>query len=221
MRTISVLMLALLAACASTGTSGGGVDTDESIDPNTESDQLEARAYENIGDVRVFYYVKNMLIPSAREKERFVEQEEQKHILINRGHSMYRDERDYLLPEEEYILYNVDMYDLLRILKELGFFKSGHSINILSDDPISRADREPKTQRVIAVQQIKDGKVNTSYFARWEGEAYVDGNRDPDAWERSKCFNECQAVFMQAISGALPRGQSGYGTGDSKAIRRR
>ena len=225
MRTIAVfaLLTLLLSACATTGTTngGGGVTEVEDVDPNTEADELEAKAYGVIGDVRVYYYVKSMMIPSAREKDSFVQQEEQKHILVNKGHSLYRDEPDYMLPEEEHILYNADMYDLLRIFKELGFFESGHSINILGDDPLDRADREGRTQRIIAVQQIKDGKVNTSYFARIEGEAYVNKDDDPATWERSKCFNECQAVFMQAISGALPKGDADYGTGDSKAIDRR
>lgn len=222
MRTLAVLLLAFLTACASTGsTGGGGVGEAEGVDPNTEADQLEQQAYDVIGDVRVFYYVKSMMIPSARDKDTFVQQEEQKYILVNRGHSLYREEKDYMLPEEEHILYNADMYDLLRILKELGFFDTGHSINILGDDPIARADREGRTQRVIAVQQIKGGQVNTSYFARIDGEAYVNKDADPVTWERSKCFNECQAVFMQAISGALPRGSADYGSGDNKGIRRR
>lgn len=225
MRTIAVLALLslLLAACATTGTTngGGGVTEAEGVDPNTEADKVESQAYDVIGDVRVFYYVKQMMVPSARDKDTFVQQEEQKYILVNKGHSLYRDEKDYMLPEEEHILYNADMYDLLRILKELGFFEAGHSVNILGDDPIARADREGRTQRIIAVQQIKDGNVNTSYFARLDGEAYVDKDQDPVTWERSKCFNECQAVFMQAISGALPRGTSGYGSGDNEGIRRR
>ena len=225
MRNIALAALTalMLSACATTGTTngGGGVTDSEVIDPNTEADQVESRAYDVIGDVRVYYYVKSMLVPSAQKKDNFVQQEEQKYILVNRGHSLYREEKDYMLPDEEHILYNSDMYDLLRILKELGFFDVGHSVNILGDDPIARADRESRTQRVIAVQQIKDGKVNTSYFARIDGEAYVDRDDDPVTWERSKCFNECQAVFMQAISGAMPRGKADYGTSDSKAIDRR
>lgn len=221
--TVLLILLVLLTACASTGTTngGGGAGDVEDVDPATEQDAIEAKAYEVIGDVRVYYYVKRMLIPSARAKNEMVQQEEKKYILVNQGHSLYRNEKDYMLPEEEHILYNADMYDLLRIFKELGFFEAGHSINILGDDPVARADREMRTQRIIAVQQMKDGKVNTSYFARIEGEAYVDRDQDPATWERSKCFNECQAVFMQAISGALPRGTSGYGTGDSKALDRR
>ncbi|MBZ0135536.1 MAG: hypothetical protein K8I27_04065 [Planctomycetes bacterium] len=226
MRIFAVLSLSLLlisAACATSTPAtngGGGVTEADGVDPNTEADKLENQAYDAIGDVRVYYYVKSMTIPSARDKDSFARQEEQKHILVNKGHSMYRDEKDYMLPDEEHILYNADMYDLLRIFKELGFFDTGHSINILGDDPIARADREPRTQRVIAVQQIKGGKVNTSYFARIEGEAYVDRDDDPTTWERSKSFNECQAVFMQAISGALPKGDAEYGT-SNKTIKRR
>ena len=67
------------------------------------------------------------------------------------------------------------------------------------------------TSRVIAVEIIKDGKVNTSYFARRENEHESDK-------DRAKMFNDCQAVLMQAIAGALPRGNADYGAGDINKI---
>lgn len=207
MRYLAFLLLLLLTACASTGTSGGG--STDGIDPNSEGDEIERQAYEVTGDVRVYYYVKNMLVPGAGGRQ--VEQEELRHTLVNRSHSFYAGLPDHRMKKEERFLYNADAYDLLKIFKELGFFAGGSSVNIMGDDPVARADREDRTTRIIAVEQIKDGKVNTSYFARRDTEHLIDK-------DRAKLFNECQAVLMQAIAGALPRGEAGFGEGDTKRI---
>jgi len=207
MRYALLLLFALLTACASTGTSGGG-GTDE-VDPTGEADEVERQAYDVTGDVRVYYYVKNMLVRGAGGRD--IEQEELRHTLVNRSHTFYAGLPDHQMKKEERFLYNADAYDLLKILKELGFFEKGNSVNILGDDPITRADREARTTRIIAVEQIKDGKVNTSYFARRDNEHEADP-------ARAKLFNDCQAVLMQAIAGALPRGEAGYGEGDTNRI---
>ncbi|MCB9933501.1 MAG: hypothetical protein H6841_08775 [Planctomycetes bacterium] len=211
MRYLAFLLLVLLSACASTGTSGGGSSTD-GIDPESEGDQIEREAYDVTGDVRVYYYVKGTLVPGAGGRQ--VEQEELRHTLINRSHTFYAGLPDHQMKKEERFLYNADMYDLLKILKELGFFEKGNSVNILADDPIARADAESRTTRVIAVEVIKDGKVNTSYFARRDVEHEIDK-------DRARLFNDCQAVVLQAVAGALPRGEVGYGEGDTNRIHER
>ncbi|MCA8919951.1 MAG: hypothetical protein KDB32_12795 [Planctomycetes bacterium] len=210
---ILVLLTLLLSACASGGGSSDGAVTDGGgeIDPNSDADTLEQQAYEVTGDVRVFWYVKSALLPGAGGRD--VEQKEQRSTLINRNHSFYRGMPESQMRDEERFLMNADMYDLLIALKAIGFFDKGSAVNVLSDEPIERADREPQTSRIIAVQQIKDGKVNTSYFARRIGESEL----DPD---RAKIFNQCQAVVMQAIAGSLPRGNADYGEGDVDEIRR-
>lgn len=207
MRYALLLLFALLTACASTGTGTGGGN--DEVDPTGEADEVERQAYDVTGDVRVYYYVKNMLVRGAGGRD--IEQEELRHTLVNRSHTFYAGLPDHQMKKEERFLYNADAYDLLKILKELGFFEKGNSVNILGDDPIARADREARTTRIIAVEQIKDGKVNTSYFARRDNEHEA----DPD---RAKLFNDCQAVLMQAIAGALPRGEAGYGEGDTNRI---
>jgi hypothetical protein len=206
MRYLAFLLLALLTACASTGSGGGSTD---GIDAGSEADVIERQAHEVTGDVRVYYYVKNMLVPGAAGRQ--VEQEELRHTLVNRGHTFYAGLPDHQMKKEERFLYNADVYDLLKIFKELGFFAAGNSVNIMGDDPVARADREGRTTRIIAVEQIKDGKVNTSYFARRDNEHEVDK-------PRARLFNDCQAVLMQAIAGALPRGEAGFGEGDTKRI---
>jgi hypothetical protein len=215
---VCLIALAVLAGCATTQRDDTPVD--EGIDPNAEADELERQAYEVTGDIRVFYYVKQMQVPSAREKGTFVDQEEQLYILINKSHAWYASVPDYKWATQERSLNNADTYDLLYVLRELGFFDTGHSVNILSDDPLDRADRERDTMRVIAVEQIKDGKVNTSYFARHIGDNTVDADRDPGRHARSVAFNECQAIVMQAIAGTLPRGTAEYGRGSRDRIRR-
>lgn len=207
MRYAALLLFALLTACASTGTSSA--NTSDDVDPTGEADEIERQAYDVTGDVRVYYYVKNMLGRGAGGRD--IEQEELRHTLVNRSHTFYAGLPDHQMKKEERFLYNADAYDLLKILKELGFFEKGNSVNILGDDPITRADREGRTTRIIAVEQIKDGKVNTSYFARRDNEHEA----DPD---RARLFNDCQAVLMQAIAGALPRGEAGYGEGDTNRI---
>ena len=213
MRKAAFILIAfafVLSACASGGGTGGNISTNGDIDPNADADTLEKQAYEVIGDVRVFWYVKNALLPGSGGRE--VEQKEQRSTLINKGHSFYRGMAEQDMKDEERFLMNADMYDLLTALKAIGFFDKGNAVNILSDEPVDRADRELQTTRIIAVQQIKDGKVNTSYFARRINEHEAD--RD-----RAKVFNDCQAVIMQAIAGALPRGTAGVGAGNTDEIR--
>jgi hypothetical protein len=214
--SLSLIFVLLLAACESTGPKDNSVD--DGIDPLAEQDALELQAYDVTGDVRVFYYVKDMMVESARKKGEMVGQDEIRHTLLNKSHSFYRGVPDHQMKKEERFLHNTDTYDLLKIFKELGFFAKGHSVNIFADDPIERADNESSTTRVIAVEVIKDGKVNTSYFARHTGENLIDENADEITRARSIAFNECQAVFMQAVSGALPRGGVGYGDGDTSGI---
>lgn len=219
-RFISILMIAgfFLCACATQDTApvaGGGEDA---IDAGADNEALEEQAYEITGDVRVYYYVKEMMIDSAHKKGNMIEQKEMRHTLINKSHSFYLGMPDHEMAREERLLYNSDMYDLLKIFKELRFFDRGNSVNILGDDPIARADSEPNTMRIIAVEVIKDDKVNTSYFARRIGENTVD--KGSAAYERSTAFNECQAVLMQAVAGALPRGNVGYGPGDTDGLGR-
>lgn len=206
MRYACILLVLFMAACESTPKSD-----DSSIDETAEQDQLEEQAYEATGDVRVYYYVKNTLVPGASGRD--VEQQEQLSVLLNKNHTFYRGVPDHKMKKEERFLYNADVYDLLKILKELGFFASGASVNIFADDPIQRADNERTTTRIIAVETIKNGKVNTSYFARRSNEHEA----DPD---RARQFNDCQSVVLQAIAGALPRGEAGYGEGDSSNLRR-
>jgi hypothetical protein len=213
--SLSLIFVLLLAACESTPKDNSAND---GIDPNAEQDALEQQAYDATGDVRVFYYVKDMMVESARKKGEMVQQDEIRHTLLNKNHTFYRGVPDHQMKKEERFLHNSDMYDLLKIFKELGFFAKGHSVNIFADDPIERADNEGGTTRVIAVEVIKDGKVNTSYFARRIGENLIDENADETTRARSIAFNECQAVFMQAVSGALPRGEAGYGDGDTSGI---
>jgi len=197
----------MLVACATKGTSGGGGG--DTIDPAAEQDELELKAYEATGDVRVTYYVKDTLLPGAGGRD--VQQDELLHVLLNKSHNFYRGVPDHQIKKEERFLYNSDMYDLLKILQELGFFAKGASVNIFSDDPIERADNERVTSRMISVQTIKDGKVNTSYFSRRINEHELDA-------ERARLFNDCQAVVLQAIAGALPHSRAGYGDGDKKEI---
>jgi hypothetical protein len=216
MRHLWILLVLFLAACESTGSKPK--DDGDGIDTAAEQDRIEMQAYESTGDVRVFYYVKDMLLESAFQKGEMVRQEELRHTLLNKGHSFYRGVPDHEMRKEERLLYNTDMYDLLKIFKELGFFDKGHSENIFGDDPIERADNQSLTTRIIAVEVIKGGKVNTSYFARRVGENLMDDSKSDAEIRRAKCFNECQAVFMQAIAGALPKGDSGYGSGNKNEI---
>jgi hypothetical protein len=134
MRYTWILLVLLVAACESTPKSN-----DNGIDETAEQDQLEQQAYEATGDVRVFYYVKGMQLESAFRKGDMVSQEELRHTLLNKSHSFYRGVPDHQMRPEERLLYNSDMYDLLKIFQELGFFSKGHSENILGDDPIQRS----------------------------------------------------------------------------------
>lgn len=199
------LMLIVLSACESAPRNGDVADGGETAP--AEGDELERMAYNRTGDVRLFYYVKGAMVNSAREQDDrgTVEQRELKHILINKSHSFYQGVPDHKMRKEERFLFNADMHDLLVILRDqLGFFDKGNAVNILGDDPIARADSERDVTRIIAVEQIIDGKVNTSYFARRNNE----DQRDRD---RAKAFNDAQAFIMEAISKAVPRGASGYG----------
>jgi hypothetical protein len=214
MRYSWLIFILLLAACESTPKS----NDEGTVDETATQDELESQAYEVTGDVRVFYYVKDMLLDSAFKKGETVPQEELRHTLLNKSHSFYRGVPDHEMRSEERLLYNSDMYDLLKIFKALGFFEKGHSENIFGDDPIARADNQSSTTRILAVEVIKDGKVNTSYFARRAGENIMTDDKSDEEIRRAKCFNECQAVFMQAIAGALPKGDAGYGGGNKDDI---
>ena len=216
---ILLIMLALFIGACSTGggssSDGSGLDAGDNIDPNADEDQKEAEAYGATGDVRVYFYIKAASVQGGIRTSggSMVEQDEQRHTLVNKSHTFYMGKADQDAPPEQRFLRNTDMYDLLQIFKELGFFESGASVNIFGDEPIARADRERNTTRIIAVEIIRDGKINTSYFARRENEHEVDK-------DRAKLFNDCQAVMMQAIGGSLPRGNADYGTSDDNKIRK-
>lgn len=208
-RLLACLSLLLLAAC----TTGTGETYDP---PPGELDEIERMAYERTGDVRVYFYIKpRAILRTAGENSRVVEQREVRYVLVNKGHSFYRGEPDYRMAKEERLLYNNEMHDLLVVLRDqFGFFRRGNSVNILNDDPFARADREPNTGRMIAVQQIIDGKVNTSYFSRRLNEEAIDAGR-------AKSFNDCQAIVMEVVAKAIPRGTAGQGEGDTDALGKR
>jgi hypothetical protein len=207
---VIALLVVLLAGCAS-----GSGSINEG--PQGDFEELERLAYDRTGDVRVFFYVKARQVVNRGldGTARVVEQPELKHILVNRGHSFYQGVPDHRLSPAERFLFNADMHDLLIVLRDqFGYFRAGNSVNILSDDPIARADREPNVGRIIAIEQIVDGQVNTSYFAR-----RLDEDRlDP---ARARVFNDCQAIVMEVISKAVPRGVAGQGEGDPGALGRR
>lgn len=207
-----LLLLAALAitGCATTQTGGGGFDEM----PNATEEEREQVAFERTGDVWVYYYVKRAQLPSAREEGTYVEQPEQLYVLVNKSHSLYQGLPDHRMKKEERFVWNADMYNFLVVLRDqMGFFDKGNAVNILDEDPIKRADREGRTTRMIAVRQIKNGKVNTSYFARHADEHNT--NKD-----RARVFNNCQDLFRQALSTALPRGDVEYGAGDPDSIGR-
>jgi hypothetical protein len=199
-----------LAACAT----GSGPAANKPVEPEAieATDKVEREALSRIGDVRVYYYQKEGNKPSAVRPGTTVKQPKQLHVLVNKGHSFYVGMQDFEMPEEQRYLTSADMHDLLVILRDqMGFFERGNSINIKGDDPIKRADSEPKTDRIIAVEQIKDGKINTSYFARRILEEALDE-------KRSKVFNDSQSIVLDAVANALPRGRIGEGAGDRNDI---
>ncbi len=206
MRTLYVTTMLAMLLCACSSSGGAAV-------PEGDRPEGEEEAYEAIGDVRVYFYVKEMMVESAREAGTMVKQDELSNILVNKHHSLYRGEPEHTLPDEVRFLHDVDMYDLLYIFKTLGLFAKGNAVNIYGEDPVRRADRESQTTRAIAVEIIKDGKVNTSYFNRRINEHEA----DPD---RARLFNDCQAVLLQAVAGSLPRGSAAYGSGDTRKIGR-
>lgn len=211
LRLLQVLCCVLTMALA--GCNMGGGEAYEI--PAGDMDEIEQMAYERTGDVRVYFYVKPRVVRTDFEKNRVVEQREMRHVLINVGHSLYRGVPDYRLADEERFIYNNEMHDLLIVLRDqFGFFNRGNAVNILSDDPFSRADREPNSGRIIAVQQIIDGKVNTSYFARRLNEEAIDARR-------ARAFNDCQAIVMEVIAKAIPRGSAGQGESDADALGKR
>lgn len=213
MRTFALLTLLLLVAGCATGSAGGGGGYDEM--PNATDDEREKIAFDRTGDVWAYYYVKRAQLPSAHREGTYVEQPEQLYVLVNKSHSMYQGLPDHRMKKEERFVWNADMYNFLVVLRDqMGFFKKGNSVNILDEDPIKRADREGKTTRIIAIRQIKNGKVNTSYFARRDDEHLLDQ-------DRARAFNNCQDMFRQALSTALPRGDVEYGAGDPDSIGRR
>ncbi len=212
---LALLALALLlGACASnppvnnsgdTGKEGSG----DTAEPEDDMAKVERDALSRIGDVRIYYFQKPGIKPAGYNSGRTIEQPRQLHVLVNKGHSWYRDIPDYKMKPEERYLHSVDMHDLLLILRDqVGFFEKGAAVNIKGDDPVKRAEREDATDRMIAVEQIKDGKVNTSYFARRLREDSIDA-------DRAKRFNEAQAFVLQAVGNALPRGSIGDGKGEN------
>lgn len=209
---LSCLLLLTVAACSSGPGASNDPGPDAPPDERGNVEKVEREALARIGDVRVYYYQKAGTKPSAVRPGTTVEQPRQLHVLVNKGHSFYADTPDYKMLPEERLLNSVDMHDLLVILRDqMGFFERGASLNIKGEDPIRRADREERTDRMIAVQQIKDGKVNTSYFARRIQEESIDA-------ARSKTFNDCQAIVLQALANALPRGSTSEGSGDRESI---
>ncbi|MBX3459729.1 MAG: hypothetical protein KF696_07150 [Planctomycetes bacterium] len=205
MRAIQFLLpcILLLAACQSSQPR-----PDSNDPPPGTQEELEVYAYSRIGDVRVTYYVKGALVNSAREQDNrgTTEQKELLHVLVNRSHRNYMDMPDHLMKAEERLIYNADMHDLLVVLRDqCGFFKKGNSINIYGDDPIARANADRDVRKVIAVEQIINGKVNTSYFARRV-------NEDQRDKQRAESFSTSESFIMVAISKAIPRGQIGGGS---------
>lgn len=222
LRILALLLVGLmLSACGGGGSSHKVIDDDLPDDyANMDDKDRERYALERIGDVRVYVYLKPSRVVSARNSDdtrtSYTEQKEMLQILINTGHSAYKKVPDYQLAEEERFLKNADMYDLLRILRDqLHFFDKGMSINILGEDPVKRAKSEANTDRIIAVEQIRNGKVNTSYFAR-----FANADMDDDFQrDRVKYFNQAQGIILEAYGNALPRGVAGQGEGDSSGLR--
>lgn len=223
MKTIpaALLLLMMLAACSSPATPADGEAT--GVDTGTgaikDDDQKELSALKRIGDVRVYWLQKKALVESVKDTGghggKFIEQPRQVHVLINNGHSFYSGITDYSMRPEERFLNSTDMHDLLVILRDqLGFFEKGISVNIKGDDPIARADSDDRVVKMIAVQQIKDGKVNTSYFARYHKE-----EADESKFKRVETFNKCLAFVMQATAGAKPRGSTGVGKDGGRSVR--
>lgn len=193
------LAFVMAAGCTSTPTETTPAQFKNIKDPK----KLEKAVYEYIGDVRVYYYVKGGLVTGTGGNS--VEQKESKFTLINKSHTFYQNTAEYSIPKHELFLSNADMYNLLTVLKhKADFFASGISINILGDDPVERANTEPSTTRVIAIEQIKDGKVNTSYFHRRAMEHELDK-------DRARNFNYAQDYIIAAVRQAEPRGASGVG----------
>lgn len=210
---LSCLLLLTAAACTSGQPASNDPRPDAPPPDELENiEKVEREALSRIGDVRVYYYQKAGTKPSAMHPGRTVEQPKQLHVLVNKGHSFYAGMNDYDMPDEHRYLTSADMHDLLVILRDqMGFFDRGASLNIKGDDPVQRADREDKTDRIIAVEQIKNGKVNTSYFARRILEEALDA-------DRSKKFNDCQSLVLEAVSKAQPRGRIGEGSGDRDSM---
>ena len=202
------LFALLLAACSSnTQRPTAKVELDPGVDQ-------EEWARERIGDVRVYYFIKEYLAKSSMHEGQMVKQKEFTRVLINKGHSFYFGVPDYKLRDEEFFIEDSSMYNLLVVLRDqTGIFERGFAVNIGDQDPIKRAKREARTTRVIAVEQIKDGKVNMSYFARIEGE--LETNK-----ERVRRFNEAQALLREAIGNALPKGTARIGPGDTSDLDR-
>jgi hypothetical protein len=213
LRFLTALLFLFLAACAGEPATQGSVDTG-STEPISDADKQELVALQRIGDVRVYWYQKASRVESTSERGKFIEQSRQVHILINRGHSYFAGITDYAMKEEERFLYSTDMHDLLVNLRDhRGSYNQRRSINIKGDAPIKRADRETTAYKMIAVEQIKDGKVNTSYFARYRGE-----EEDKSKFDRVATFNKCLAIVMQATGQAVPRGSTGVGPNQGRDI---
>jgi hypothetical protein len=200
-----IAFVLLFAACSGTGNTpnpGGGMDHDEA----------EEFAYSRTGDVRVFYYIKPSSAIVGAHSGGVREQSRQLHILVNRSHSDYLGQPESRLRPEERFMHNADMHDLLVVLRDkVGFFDRGNAVNIRDQDPVSRADNDPQISRMIAVEQVRGGQVNTSYFAIGVNENDI---------QRYRSFERAQAWMLEAVRVALPRGHAGHGVGQHDAIGR-
>ena len=221
-RSIAVLLLAVLivtlGACATTG-GGGGVDNPT---PTTSGEDPEEFARKKIGDVRVFYYVKpgtvgggsgHAGVPTSTQKEI-------RTTLISNKHSLYAGMPDNQLKDDEYYIWNVDMHDLLVVLRDqVRFFEAPGAINIGDEDPINRAKNDPTVDRMISVEVLRDGKVACSYLAR----NWVEGGRQLDADQKVRYgkYNQAQELVLRCIRNALPRGTANRGEGGNLFPNRR
>lgn len=195
----------LCGACSSTSEPGDGP---RAADPSSDTETIDW-ADRNIGDVRIFYYVK----PGARGASGVEHNEDQKEVritLINRTHSLYRGMPDSRLAREEFYLSNADAHDLLVILQDkVRFFERNMAVNIGNSDPVKKVKADSRADRMIAVEIIRDGKVDCSYLMR-PREQYVVNPSEADK-TRYRRFNDAQEWVLRYSRWALPRGGAGEG----------
>lgn len=195
----------LLSACVAASEPGAAPRGGEAL-ADTETREW---ADKNIGDVRIFYYVK----PGARGASGVDQNEDQKEVritLINRTHSLYRGLPDSRLAREEFYLSNADAHDLLVILQDkVRFFERNMAVNIGNSDPVKKAKADSRVDRIIAVEIIRDGKVDCSYLSRPREQYIVNpGEAEKTRYRR---FNEAQEWVLRYSRWALPRGGAGEG----------